>query len=236
MVESQRLIIDDRYCGPPGVGNGGYVSGLLAGSGSGPVEVTLRRPAPTERPLVLTLNGTTTLLNGDDIVAEARRTDLGVDVPEPVGLGEAVRAADDYSGSVAHPFPRCFVCGPERNTGDGLRIFPGEVSGREVVASPWIPHRSLAADDGLVRPEFVWAALDCAGAFVSGFPQIPMVLGRLTARLDGAVEAGRPYVVVGWAVGSEGRKHYAGTALLSAEGVPIAVARATWLHVAFPGG
>ena len=40
------IVIDPRFCGPPGIGNGGYVSAQVAAWADGPVMVTLRRPAP----------------------------------------------------------------------------------------------------------------------------------------------------------------------------------------------
>ena len=40
---------------------------------------------------------------------------------------EAVAASATYPGFSAHPFPTCFVCGPERAEGDGLRLFPGRL-------------------------------------------------------------------------------------------------------------
>ena len=40
------LSVDARFCGPPGMANGGYVAGMLARELAGAVEVTLRAPAP----------------------------------------------------------------------------------------------------------------------------------------------------------------------------------------------
>jgi hypothetical protein len=98
------------------------------------------------------------------------------------------------------------------------------------VAAPWVPHSSVAGADGLVRPEFVWAALDCPGAFAVGFSSLGKVmLGRLTAELHAPVRAGEQYVVTGWPLGQDGRKLYAGTALTSAAGELCGLARATWI-------
>jgi hypothetical protein len=105
------------------------------------------------------------------------------------------------------------------------------VTGSQIVAAPWTPHQTLAGTDGGVREEFVWAALDCPGAFANGFPEIHMVLGRLAVRLVRAVEARTACVVVGWSAGVEGRKHFAGTALFGDDGELLAIARATWIRV-----
>jgi hypothetical protein len=165
-------------------------------------------------------------------VAEGAPARLELDVPDPVHPADAMEAARRYPGFALHPYPTCFVCGPLREEGDGLRIFPGPVTGRDVVAAPWTPGRTLANGDGMVRPEFVWAALDCPGAFANGFPEIPMVLGRLTVELIRPVRAGQPLVVLGWSEGSERRKHFAGTAILADQGELLAQARAAWIRLA----
>jgi hypothetical protein len=105
------------------------------------------------------------------------------------------------------------------------------VTGRKVVAAPWTPDETLAGADGLVRLEFLWAALDCPGAFANGFPAVPMVLGRLAARVLRPAHPGDNSVVVGWSEGVEGRKHFAGTALFGVDGELRAVARATWIRL-----
>ena len=100
------------------------------------------------------------------------------------------------------------------------------------VVAPWIPHASLADTSGSVAPEFLWAALDCPGAFAVMPPGARLiVLGELCARIDGRVRPGEPCVVAGWAIGREGRKLHAGTAVYSAQGEPVAVARATWIEL-----
>ena len=53
--------------------------------------------------------------------------------------------------------------------------------------------------------------------------------GRLAARIDRLPEPGEPHVVLAWPLGEEGRKLYAGTALLTAEGEARARARAVWI-------
>jgi hypothetical protein len=225
------IVIDPRYCGPAGSANGGYTCGLVASALGEPAEVTLRRPPPLGRSLQLERRDSgVVLLDGDLLVAEARPAALELDVPEPVSLEEAERASAAYRGFEEHAFPTCFVCGPARDPGDGLRIFAAQVEGRDLVAAPWTPDPSLAGPDGLVRHEYVWAALDCPGAFAVGFSERgEIVLGRLTAEVRGPVRARQPHVVVGWPLGEEGRKLYAGTAVFTAGGELCALARATWI-------
>jgi len=78
------------------------------------------------------------LRNGQQAVAQAARTELDLE-PPTVSYEDAVRAARPAEN---HPFPMCFVCGPER--ADGLRILPGPVAGRELIAAPWTPGLDLA--------------------------------------------------------------------------------------------
>jgi hypothetical protein len=233
-VGDKSVVIDERYCGPPDSGNGGYVCGLVAGFLGEPAEVTLRRPPPIGRPLRVREgpDRSVALLDQDDLVAEGHPARPEAQLPAPVTREEAAEAARLFRGFSLHPFPTCFVCGPRRAEGDGLRIFTGPVTGRGLVAAPWTPDRTLAGGDGLVPQEFLWAALDCPGAFANGFPEIRMVLGRLTAEVVRPAQGGQGCVVLGWSEGSEGRKHFAGTAIFGAEGEVLALARATWIGVA----
>ena len=81
-----------------------------------------------------------------------------------------------------------------------------------------------------MSPEVVWAAIDCPGAYAAGDPgRGEVVLGRMTARIDRLPEEGEPCVVVGWPLGEDGRKLFAGTALYGRDGTPLAVARQVWI-------
>jgi hypothetical protein len=214
------VIIDPRYNGPPRSGNGGYTCGVVAQLVGAPaVEVTLRLPPPLGRPL--RWDGSR-LLDGDAVVADGHAAELDLDPPEPPTFEEAERARPRFAGFVAHAFPTCFVCGPEREPGDGLRIFAAPVDG--VVAAPWVAVES--------RPEIVWAALDCPGAYALEWAgRSEILLGRLRARLERVPAAGERCVVIGWPLGWDGRKGYAGTALFSADrGDLLAAARATWIE------
>ena len=57
------------------------------------------------------------------------------------------------------------------------------------------------------------------------------LLGRMTPRIDQPVRAGERCVVIGWTMGQEGRKHYAGTALFDAQGRLCAYAKAVWIGI-----
>ena len=234
------LIIPARFCGPPTSGNGGYSAGLLAASiDSEAVEVTLQRPPPLDRPLeVVRENDGAVLREGDDIVARAVPTTIELDAPEPVSVGVAVVAAESSRFRQApgeHPFPTCFVCGPARAEGDGLRLFPGRVDGTDLFAVPWSPASEFADRSGYVRDELVWAALDCPSSFAMYLEEDPLegpyVLGRLAVRIGARPRTDNDYVVTSWRVGVDGRKLFAGSALYDARGALLAIGRATWIRV-----
>jgi hypothetical protein len=213
------MIIPPRYNGPPDSANGGYASGLMSEALGGGFEVTLLRPPPLGVDLDLVGHE---LRQGDILIAEARRAPpIGLDVPAPVTVEEAEEASRRYPGFQHHAYPTCFSCGPERD--DGLGIFPGAVAGRErLVAAPWTPKQ--------VRPEIIWAALDCPGGWaIDDFQREGVMLGRMAARIRELPTVGERHVVVGWPVGEEGRKRDAGSALFSAAGDVLAIARSTWI-------
>ena len=99
------------------------------------------------------------------LVAEAKRSQLNLQAPPCPSFEEAEQAAQSFIGFKGHRFPGCFVRRPERTGGDGLCIFPGSLNGTSTFAAPWTPDLSLADESGNVKPEFLWSALDCTGAF-----------------------------------------------------------------------
>jgi len=217
------VTIDRRFRGPLRSANGGYTCGLLGARVGAAAEVTLRRPPPLERPLAIRRDGERLLLeDGDELVAEAIAGDPGIEPPAPPDPAVAAAAADGVGAFGPPEFAECFVCGA-RDDGTGLAIHPGPVPGRDgLVATTWTAHD--------VSPEVVWAAIDCPGAYAAGDPgRGEVVLGRMTARIDRLPEEGEPCIVVGWPLGEEGRKLYAGTALYGRDGAPLAVARQVWI-------
>jgi hypothetical protein len=228
----QPLIIERRFNGPPDSGNGGYVCGLFATALRTEVKVRLRVPPPLETPLEIEprTEGGWSLRAGATEVATATPARLELQVPEPPRYVHAVWASQHYAGFRDHVFPGCFVCGPERRRGDGLRIFPGMLE-TGIVAAPWLPADDLDAGDGKVGAVFLWAALDCPGYFAVVGRRRVMLLGELHAHIDRRVHVGEPCRVIGWKLGDEGRKHYAGTAIFDEDGDLCAWARATWIHL-----
>jgi hypothetical protein len=231
----RELLIERRFRGPPDSGNGGYSCGLLGTLMGGPSEVTLRLPPLLDTPLIVEERpgGGLVATRDGTVVMDAVPAELEASIPAAVSLAEAHEASSHFEGFHNHAFPACFVCGPERDEGDGLRIFPGDLESG-VSAAPWNPHPAFADSNGIVRPEIVWAALDCPTGWAT-FSAAPdaglMLLGRLAARILRPAEVGQTYVAAAWATGRDGRKHYATGAVLTVEGEPVAVSRATWIEL-----
>lgn len=223
-----------RFNGPPGSANGGYACGVIAAHVPADlVEVTLHRPPPLDAALLVEQTGPRYEVRpaGGEVVAVAMAAQEPVDAVAPVDdiPDDAVPALPDAN----HPFRTCFTCGPDRAPGDGLRIFARRLPGGSALADRWTPDESLADDDGAVRPEFVWAALDCPGGWAA-FDRIPggvAVLGRMTARIDRVPRVGEQCVVVATSHWHDGRKIDAHSTLYTGGGELLAAARAVWIDV-----
>ena len=234
------IIIDRRFQGPPNIGQGGYVCGIIANLIGHCAEVTLRAPAPLGLPLSVERvdNEKIRLVNNKVTIAEGRNAKLRINIPEPPTFKESKSAAKSFPGFTAHPFPFCFGCGHERKEGDGLRIFSSPIEGSEVMAAPWLPDDSLADTTGRVRSEFIWAALDCPTGWAVAnllndlYPDSPhMLLGQFVAEVKEGLEPGLNCVTTGWPIGNDGRKLYSGSAIFSESGLLIAAGKATWIAV-----
>ncbi|GAA1418665.1 hypothetical protein ACFQZ4_29715 [Catellatospora coxensis] len=221
------LVIDARHNGPPGSGNGGWTSGLVAGAvgaGDGLIEITLRKPPPLDTPLAVAATDDGWAVADPDgalIASAVRRADDIPAVP-PVSRTEALAASGRYAGHTDHPFPTCFVCGPLR--ADGLRIFPGRLADGRTAATFVVPPE--------VSPTVVWAALDCPGGWAVIDRDQAFVLGRYAVAVDGLPESDDECVVVGQPVRREGRKALVRSSLYAPDGALLARAEATWIAVA----
>jgi hypothetical protein len=229
---TESFVIGRRFRGPEESGNGGYTAGMVARFLGGNAEVTLRRPPPLERPLAVTRrDGQVLVHDGEHLVAEGVAMRLDLAVPPAPTAEEAAAAVPGYAGFTRHSFPGCFVCGPEREPGDGLRIFPGWLPGRDMVASPCRADPSLPSEAGHLATEIAWSFLDCPGAWAMERDQEerPVVLGRMAARLLRPIPVGADCVAAGWPLGREGRKLFSGTALFGPDGALYGFGRQTWI-------
>jgi hypothetical protein len=216
------IVLPRRYRGPLTSANGGYACGRLAAFvAANEVEVTLRLPPPLDRPLAVEReNGRVLLLDGDALVAEARPAPVEVDPPAPVSVTDAEAARERHVRDWSPDFGECYVCGIRE---DGLEIRVGPVAGREPLHAAPVALREAGS-------EFVWAAADCPGAYAVGAEgRGDIVLGRMTARIDRVPDPGEECVATAWPLGEDARKLYAGTALFTAAGELLALARQTWI-------
>lgn len=228
-----------HHCGPPNSANGGYACGVTAGElDPGCVEVTLAAPPPLDRDLSLVVvDGEARLSDGATEIAVARPADPDFfAVPDPVSNEEAVAASrgfdvDEYRRT--HAYPTCFTCGPDREPGEGLRIFPAPTERDGLCAWPWtVPE--VVFDDGVMDPAIIWAALDCPSGLSWFGPASdvgPIVLGRMRALVHRTAAPGEQLVVAGWTGERRGRKLGAGSAVWSTNGETLAVARSTWIEL-----
>ena len=200
----------------------------------GPVEVALRAPPPLDTPLTWMpdAHGGGRLLQGEQLIAEAVPARVDEPIPSPVDLAQAALAERAYIGHREHPYPTCFVCGPERAKHDGLRLFTGAVADQPLVAARFLPDLGLCAPNGSVALRYVWSALDCPSWFgyASFAESLPTaLLGRLAVEVLRAPSAGEACVVTGWSNGREGRRISCGSALFAADGSCLARSRSTWI-------
>jgi hypothetical protein len=196
----------------------------------------LRRPPPLDRPIAVERTDAQVRLTVDgQLIAEAKPAGFSLEPPPPPSFAEATAASTRYLWRDTHPYPTCFVCGPRRSPGDGLCIYPGAVEGCAIAAAPFVPDASLVDESGRVRPEMVWASLDCPSWFgYHCFHELTeglVLLGRLAARIDERPRAGERCVCVGWFLGREGRKIQCGSALYAESGRLLAAGKATWIVV-----
>ena len=99
------LTVAERFVGPPGTANGGYLGGRLAALvGGDTVSVRLRRPIPLGRELQVRRDGPVVeLLDGDELLATATPAELDLVVPSPPSRAEA--AAAQAGAATAHRPP-----------------------------------------------------------------------------------------------------------------------------------
>jgi hypothetical protein len=226
------LTIAARFCGPPSSSNGGYFAGLVATRASRTLAVRLLKPPPLDTELTVRDlgDGALEVVHGEEPIGAARPAALSLEAKPAPDYLEAVEASRHYAGFRYHRFPTCFVCGVQRARRDGLRIFAGPLAERGIVAAPWVPDVSLEGGDGKVRPEFMSAALDCPGYYAVAPDDRMMLLAEFTAHIDRLVHIGEPCTLVGWEIGSSGRKHEAGTAIYDGKGELCGRARALWIE------
>lgn len=243
--------------GPTGTGNGGFAAGVVAallapGLGEA-VTVTLRTPPPLGRPLTVRVEpgeGGAALLDAGVVVADAVRAELDRFVPDvlrEIDPERAAAASTAFGFRDRHPFPTCLVCGAQRAAGEpALNLHCGTISGYsltggvQVYADAWHVDPALVertatdgpcAELGLPAERLLaWAALDCPSAAPFAAPDVasPVVLGRITVRIDRVPLAGETLIAGAWSRGVDGRRRHSSSVLIAPGGELVGVADATW--------
>ena len=251
------IIIPPRFCGPPDTTNGGYLAGKLAGyfSQGSPVSISFRAATPLDTPLSVVeaendQGKIVQIMDGETILAIANNKLLDIPIPTLPNIEKISQVKMQCAGFEGHPFPECFVCGPDRPVGDGLGIYPGPVCNEHsnehsndvsndgfsnIVAAEWELLEDLKDSRNQIKSEFIWAALDCVSAFANlEKPEnqylVPMVLGKLSAKIESPLEGEKAYVIA-WPVKVEGRKAIANSAVFNQQKECIAVGQAVWISL-----
>lgn len=232
------VVIEHRFRGPPNSANGGYTCGRLAEYIDGPATVRLMKPPPLDVHMAVVRDGEEVQLrSGDEVIARGWPSRQSFDdTPAPPTLNSARRRRSAFAGHDRHAFPGCFVCGVDRQEGDGLLIHAGSEAGsddhRHHVACTWRPHPTLCGPDGILPARYIWSALDCpSGWSFLSFGEEVALLGELSAEILMPLHCGREYIVAGWEIGREGRKRLTGSALYTEHSEPVARALATWITI-----
>lgn len=234
-MSEHETVIASRFNGPPGSGNGGYACGILANLLGDTAEVTLRQP-PTLDKVMTVREGARglTLYDGETVVANARPGTLDMEIPPAPSEQQVLAAQAGFLAARAgYGFTTCFVCGPDREHGDGMRIFPAQIEDQELVGGHWTPGSDLADEQGVVDTRVIWAALDCPtffGASLRGSPK-QSVLGRMTATIHRPIHAERTYTITGWPIDRNGRRTTGGAALFDADGELCAASKGIWIEI-----
>ncbi|PJZ83058.1 hypothetical protein [Leptospira harrisiae] len=226
-LNNQSIQINEKYCGPPMSGNGGYIAGITANQIQNNASVIkIKSPAPLNQPLYFvkdpSINKIKLLDIDNNVIIAEGQEDNDFYLPFPKfdnkSIEEIRKPIHEYLGFQKHPFSTCFVCGPEREHEDGMRIFPAKISDQTGFAylhgAIWNPWKKLGDTNDKILNEIVWAALDCPGGFAVSFVDpIMIVLVKLRARINENISVNDTYAIQAWEIGRNRRQRIAGTAI-----------------------
>lgn len=232
MEKLGETIIEKRFNGPPQSGNGGVGAGRLAMFLDGPHTIRISAPIPLETPLnIMRADDQVFLMKGDDVIMTARPAKLKLTAPSAPSIESAREANANLVNFGADGETSCFVCGRNRAEGDGMRVWAGEAQGVCGALEAWTLLPSFCDEAGQMRTEFIYGALDCPGGASLPEENRRVLLGEMTAAIHTRPKAGDELIIHAWHDHSEGRKHFAGTALYSATGQLLAQADTLWIQL-----
>ncbi|MFI0980786.1 hypothetical protein ACH4SP_27715 [Streptomyces sp. NPDC021093] len=236
-VKSTELVVPQHAYGFPGVGFGGYAAGLLARNfaADASVKVSFRRPVPLGSPVTVraSARGGYELADGDGALVTAQVHEPVAGPPRIPSWDEALRAEKEHPLTDS-PFSTrdCFGCGMDREPGRGLRQNFSLLAEESMVATTWRPDPALGAGCSTLASEHLWGALDCPGGWACRlFGDAPRhtVTAYLATTVVRPVVLGADHVTFGWPISHSGRKHMAGSAIVTREGELCAYSQALWL-------
>ena len=228
MTQLIEFQIDARFNGPPNSGNGGYVAGKIAEIVGGPCEVTLRKPPPLDKTLIL------------------RRIDEGGEVLSDDTLIATVTSSPPFENNLEAIDYDCATAaaveGLERRLlSDVLRLFAGMPPGSQIdgdlkpVAAAWKPFANLSSNGQTIDEAHIWAAMDCPSAAAINNTgdetkePIACLLGRFKNTVYRAPKVDEHCAVVAQMDYQEGRKIFCNVSLFGAQGDLLAAGRTTWI-------
>ncbi len=203
------LIIDPRFCGPAGYGNGGYCCGIFANELEGPAEVTLRAPVQLDKSYVAVRDGEGLTIQADDGSLVAQVAPVGpLDDLEPPVRPSAERGSRRRRGlTVQDRRPsvprllRLWSRTPPRPADPGRSRFRVTRLLRPPPSPLTIPCRRSTGSCG---PNWSGPPSTARASCRACGPMIRSCMGRLTAELLAPVPIGEEVVAVAWETGSRG--------------------------------
>ena len=233
MRTDDTIVISSQFNGPPNSGNGGVCAGLAAQFINGQAEVRLSAPPPLDTPISVVRDKETVRFEHDGHTVMSAKPGLTPSTPPAPPPVDVIRATPvNYPTESEHGIPGCFVCGPRRGEGDGLCVHAQPIPGHSGASCLWTPHKAFSDENGDIKDEFVWGALDCPSAFaLNTIEPVMVLLGTMRGKILRAPKANEEVIVTAWGGVSEGRKHPAGTAIYAPNGDLLAHADTLWIEL-----
>ena len=229
-----------QFCGPPHSGNGGYFCGLIAEHFTQPLSIRLKAPPPLNTRL--TIEGddhNAEVMAGPQTIASLKFVHAPPEASPPIALEDARNISDEglQNSRVNHPFPNCFVCGPKRQTQDGMRIFTGPSQNKTLYAAHWYAEPCWSSDGTYIDTRFIWAAMDCPSsgpAFATTLDphsQIAYVLGTLELHIEHKPKIRNHYIITCTLDEDNGKVYKTRVSLYDEEHKLHARGAAVWVQV-----
>ena len=232
--------IPRQFCGPPFSSNGGYFCGIVASFFDRPVEIRLKAPPPLDTEMTIQRESDKARVFAlGKLIAEVRPSDVQPKPAPYISMEDAIRCSNTgLEGSrINHPFPGCFVCGPDRSEGDGMHVFTGPKTGTPLYGAKWHAHPAWSSNGTDIDAHYVWSALDCPSsgpAFstsVTPGSNVAYVLGTLSIHIHQLPKVGNDYAIVCATDESHERLYRTRVSLYASDQSLLATGAAVWVQV-----